>query len=80
MTILTVSQARTRLFKLLDETAMTHDPIQIKGKRTSAVLISEEDWRNIEETLHLLSIPKMRESIQKGLKTPITKCTKDLKW
>ncbi|MEK6646611.1 MAG: type II toxin-antitoxin system Phd/YefM family antitoxin [Candidatus Firestonebacteria bacterium] len=80
MTTLTVSEARTKLFRLLDETALSHNPIQIKGKRTSAVLISEEDWRNIEETLYILSIPKMREFIQKGLKTPISKCVKNLKW
>jgi PHD/YefM family antitoxin component YafN of YafNO toxin-antitoxin module len=80
MTTLTASQARARLFRLLDEVAATHNPIQIKGKRASVFLIAEEDWHSIEETLHLLSIPKMRESIQKGLKTPISKCAKELKW
>lgn len=72
MTTLTVTKARAKLFRLLDETAFSHNPVQITGKRTNAVLISEEDWRNIEETLYLLSIPKMRESIQKGMKTPVS--------
>ena len=80
MTVLTASEARAKLYKLLDETASTHAPIQITGKRTSAVLISEEDWRAIQETLYLLSIPKMRESIRKGLKTPVEKCSEKLKW
>ena len=79
MTI-TVNQARTRFTKLLDEVAFSHNPIQITGKRNNAILVSEEDWRAIQETLYLLSIPKMRESIQKGLKTPVKKCVKELKW
>ncbi|MEE9605444.1 MAG: type II toxin-antitoxin system Phd/YefM family antitoxin [Candidatus Scalindua sp.] len=80
MTTLTVSQARTKLYKLLDKVASSHEPIQITGKRNNAVLISEEDWRAIRETLYLLSIPKMRESIRKGLKTPLKECGKELEW
>lgn len=80
MTSLTVSQARVQLYRLLDKTAVSHDPIQITGKRTNAILISEEDWRSIQETLHLLSIPGMRDSIRKGLKTPLKKCHKDVGW
>ncbi len=80
MTTLTASEARARLYKLLDEASSSHQPIQITGKRANAVLISEEDWRSIQETLYLLSIPGMRESIRKGLKTPVEKCTKELKW
>jgi len=80
MTTLTASQARASLYKLLDRTAQSHDPIQITGKRTNAVLISEEDWRAIQETLYLLSIPGMRESIRKGLKTPIKKTSRELRW
>jgi prevent-host-death family protein len=80
MTTLTVSQARTKLYKLLDKVALSHEPIQITGKRNNAVLISEEDWRAIRETLYLLSIPKMRESIRKGLKTPLKECGKELEW
>lgn len=80
MTTLTASAARSKLYKLLDETATSHEPIQIKGKRVNAVLISEEDWRAINETLYLLSIPGMRESIRRGLKTPLKKCLTKLKW
>ena len=80
MTTLTASKARERLYKLLDEAASTHHPIQIMGKRSSAILIGEEDWRAIQETLFLLSIPGMRESIRRGIKTPISKCSKTLKW
>jgi prevent-host-death family protein len=80
MTTLTASQARIQLYKLLDETAASHTPVQITGKRSNAVLISEEDWTAIQETLYLLSIPGMRESIRKGMKTPVEKCTKELKW
>ena len=80
MTTLTVSQARTALYKLLDKVAESHEPIQITGKRNNAVLISEEDWSAIKETLYLLSIPKMRESIKKGLKTPLKECRHELEW
>jgi antitoxin YefM len=80
MTTLTATEARARLYKLLDEASSSHQPIQITGKRTNAVLISEDDWRAIQETLYLLSIPGMRESIRKGLKTPVEKCSKELKW
>ncbi len=80
MTTLTASQARALLYKLLDRTAQSHEPVQITGKRHNAVLISEEDWRSIQETLYLLSIPGMRESIRKGLKAPVKKCDSKLKW
>ena len=80
MTTLTASEARARFYKLLDEAAASHEPIQITGKRHNAVLISEEDWRAINETLYLLSIPGMRESIREGLKTPVNKCAKKLNW
>ena len=80
MTTLTASRARAQLYQLVDRTAGSHEPIQITGKRNNAVLVSEEDWRAIQETLYLLSIPGMRESIRKGLKTPIKKCTPNLDW
>ena len=78
--MLTVSEARSGLYKLLDKTAESHEPIQITGKRHNAVLIAEDDWRAINETLYLLSIPKMRESIRQGLETPLKKCNKKLEW
>jgi len=80
MTTLTASQVRKSIYKLLDRTAQSHEPIQITGKRNNAVLVAEDDWRAIKETLYLLSIPRMRESIRKGLKTPLKKCGKELKW
>jgi prevent-host-death family protein len=80
MTTLTASEARKRLFNLLDEVKDSHIPVQIVGKRNSAVLISEDDWRAIEETLYLTSIPCMRESIKKGLKTPVEKCKEEPGW
>jgi antitoxin YefM len=74
MTTLTAATARKRLYSLVDEVKESHEPVQIVGKRSSAVLVSEEDWRAIQETLYLTSIPGMRESIQKGLKTPVEEC------
>lgn len=80
MTTLTATEARKHLYNLLDDVADSHEPIQISGKRHSAILISETDWRAIQETLFLESIPGMRESIVKGLKIPLEKCDKELDW
>lgn len=80
MTTLTASAARSRLYKLIDESADSHEPVQITGKRTQAVLVSLEDWRAIQETLYLLSVPGMRESIRKGLKTRVSRCVRKLRW
>ncbi len=80
MKTLTVTKAREELYKLLDETSSSHEPIQITSKRANAILISAEDWKAIQETLYLLSIPGMRESIREGLETPIEKCKKELDW
>jgi prevent-host-death family protein len=80
MRTLTGSQARAQLYKLLDQAASSHEPILITGKRANAVIVSEEDWRAVQETLYLLSIPGMRESIRKGLKEPVEKCGRELKW
>ncbi len=80
MPTLTATEARKRLYTLVDDVAESHDPIQIVGKRNSAVLLSEEDWRAVQETLYLSSMPGMRESIRKGLKTPVEKCEEELDW
>ena len=80
MATITISQARERLYRLVDEAAATHEPILITGKRANAVLISEADWRAIQETLYLLGIPGMRESIREGLQTPLEECSKELDW
>ncbi len=77
---ITASEARSKLYKLLDQAAESHEPIQITGKRFNAILISEEDWRSIQETLYLLSVPGMRTSIRRGLKTPIEKCSEKPGW
>ena len=80
MPTLTATEARTKLYRLIDEAASSHEPIVIKGKRGSAVLISEDDWRSIQETLFLLNIPEMRESIQQGLATPLEDCSAEIGW
>ena len=80
MATITATEARKRLYTLVDDVAESHDPIQIVGKRNSAVLVSEEDWRAIQETLYLSSIPEMRESIREGLKTPVEECEEGLDW
>lgn len=80
MTTLTASAARAKLYKLMDQAAESHEPVQITGKRANAVLVGEDDWRAIQETLHLLSIPGMRESIRAGLKKPVKKLSKTLVW
>jgi antitoxin YefM len=80
MATLTASQARAKLYKLIDETAASHQPILITGKRGNAVLISEDDWHSIQETLYLTSIPGMRESIVDGLSTPVNECEKEIDW
>jgi antitoxin YefM len=80
MTTIKVTESRAKLFKLLDQAADSHQPIQITGMRSNAVLISEEDWRSIQETLYLLSIPGMRESIREGFKTPVEKCSGKPGW
>ena len=74
MKTITVTKAREQLYRLLNEAAESHEPVQITGKRANAVLVSEDDWRAIQETLYLLSIPGMRESIREGLETPVNEC------
>ena len=80
MTNITATEARRRLYNLLDEVAQSHEPVQIAGKRNSAVLIGEDDWRSIQETLYLTSIPGMRESILAGMKSTVDECEEELNW
>ncbi|MEZ5692108.1 MAG: type II toxin-antitoxin system Phd/YefM family antitoxin [Rickettsiales bacterium] len=82
MNTISVSEARANIFRLMDEVAQTHQPITITGKRSNAVLISQEDWQAIQETIYLSSIPKMAESIVEGMKTPLDECVESgqLKW
>jgi prevent-host-death family protein len=80
MTTLTASEARANLYRLIDEAAESHEPITISGKRSNAVLISAEDWDAIQETLFLLSVPGMRESIKAGMSEPVDTCSEELDW
>lgn len=79
-TLLTASKARADLYRLIDEAAENHRPVQISGKRNNAVLVGEEDWRAIQETLFLLSVPGMRESLLEGVKQPVSKLSKKPGW
>ncbi len=80
MSVLTASEARANLYRLIDQAADSHEPILIAGKRTSAVLVSADDWQAIQETLHLISIPGMRDSIRKAMAEPLAKSAKELDW
>ncbi len=80
MNTVSATEARSRLYRLIDETAAAHKPVLITGQRTNAVLVSEEDWNAIQETLYLLSVPGMRESIHAGMSTPVEECAKELDW
>ena len=80
MQTVTATTARSMIYKLLDDASDSHEPIQITGKRSSAVLVAEDDWRAIQESLYLVSIPGMRESIRAGLATPVSACAKKLDW
>ena len=80
MATLTASQAKAGLYRLIDQAAETHQPIMISRKRSNAVLISEEDWSAIQETLYLLTIPGMRESIKNAMAEPLANSKKVLKW
>ena len=80
MPTLSASEARANLYRLIDEAADSHEPIRITGKRNNAVLVSEDDWAAVQETLYLLSIPGMRESIREGLETPVDQLDDKLEW
>ena len=80
MSTLTASEARAKLYRLIDETAESHVPILITGKRNSAVLVSEKDWASVQETMYLLSIPGMRESIREGMASSVEECEPEIIW
>ncbi|WP_374339903.1 type II toxin-antitoxin system Phd/YefM family antitoxin [Methyloversatilis sp.] len=80
MTTLTASEARAKLYRLIDQAAESHQPIHIAGKRANAVLLAAEDWQAIQETLYLLSVPGMRESIKEGMAEPLAVSAKELDW
>ena len=80
MTTLNVTEARANLYKLIDDTTVNHEPVVITGKRGNAVLLAEDDWNAINETLHLLSVPGMRESILEGMQESIDSAATVLNW
>jgi antitoxin YefM len=80
VTTITTTDAATRLDEVLDNLAESHEVVQIAGRRHSGVLVSEDDWRAIQETLYLTSIPGMKESIIEGLRMPVEQCAKELGW
>ena len=80
MIALTASEARANLYRLIDETAASHQPVIITGKRSSAVMLAADDWEAIQETLFLLAVPGMRESIKVGMAEPLTESAKALDW
>ena len=80
MGVLSATEARKRLYALIDEVGQSHEPVRITGKRGNAVLLSEDDWRSIQETLHLVSIPGMRESIMEGMAKPLSELSSDPGW
>jgi antitoxin YefM len=80
MTSVSATEARKRLYALIDEVGKSHEAVQITGKRGNAVLLSEDDWRAIQETLHLVSIPGMRESIMEGMATPTGELSTEPGW
>jgi antitoxin YefM len=80
MHTLSVSEARSNLCRFIDDTADHHAPLVVAGKRNNAVLVYQEDWNAIQETMFLLPISTMRESIREGLATPAIDCAKELDW
>ena len=80
MATVTATEARSKLYRLIDQAESTHEPIYITGKRGNAVLVSESDWNAINETLYLLSVPGMRESIVEGMEAPLEEASKELDW
>ena len=80
MTTLTVTEARANLYKLIDNTSVNHEPVIITGERGNAVLLAESDWNAITETLHLVSVPGMRDSILAGMQESIDGAATGLDW
>jgi len=78
--IYSASAARANLYKLIDDVSLSHQPLLITGKRHNAVLISEEDWRSIEETLYIMSVPGLKESLMEQRNIPIEQCVRKLDW
>ena len=80
MTTVNVTEARANLYKLIDDASVSHEPVVITGKRGNAVLLAEDDWTAINETLYLLSVPGMRESIIEGMQENLAETSTELEW
>ena len=80
MTTVNVTEARANLYKLIDDASASHEPVVITGKRGNAVLLAEGDWNAINETLYLLSVPGMRESIIEGMQENFDETSIELEW
>jgi len=80
MHVIIITEAKNKFYHLINKVNLSHEPIIITSKKGNTVLISENDWRAIQETLYLLSIPGMRESIKEGLATPVEECSEELNW
>lgn len=80
MKTIAATKARENLYRLLDQVAVTSEPLKITGRRANAVLVSEDDWRALQETVYLMSIPGMAESIREGMDTPLDECVEELDW
>lgn len=80
MRTITATEARKEIYHLIDEAAKNSEPVQITGKRNNVVMVSEDDWRSIQETLYLLSVPGMREAIIEGMNTPVDECSENPGW
>ncbi len=80
MDTMNVTNARKNLYKIIKMISESHKPVHITGKNGSVVIIAEEDWSAIEETLFLSSDPELKESILEGMKEPIEKCSETLDW
>ena len=77
---ITITNARKDFYRLVEAVNKTHEPVEITGKHGNAVLVGEDDWRSITETLFLTAIPGMRESIIQGMKEPLSEMSEDLDW
>ncbi len=77
MSIVNATTARNNFFKLIEEVITTHEPVYITSKTGNVIMLSEEDYRSIQETLYLCSVPGMREKIVEGLNTSLEECVED---
>ena len=80
MKTLSVNEAREKLPELVEDVLLNHEPMLISGINKNAVLVAEIDWQAMNETLHLLSVPGMRDAIQTGLSEKLESTSKQLTW